>query len=87
MAGFRPRLATPMMLAILGRLKDRELSNLLSKLGFRSAEIEQIEEIPGEGHWRRKRSSPEKRPKLQSKPTSASKSFLSKSSLISGRIQ
>ncbi|MGB7493014.1 MAG: hypothetical protein WBR26_07165 [Candidatus Acidiferrum sp.] len=46
MAGFRPRLATPMMLAILGRLKDRELSNVLSKLGFRSAEIEQIEEFP-----------------------------------------
>ena len=28
MAGFRPRLATPMMLAILGRLKDRELNHL-----------------------------------------------------------
>src|SRR6266851_5438206 len=27
MAGFRPRLATPMLLAILGRLKDRELSS------------------------------------------------------------
>src|SRR6201993_2575718 len=36
MAGFRPRLATPMMLAILGRLKDREVGHLLSKLGFRS---------------------------------------------------
>lgn len=46
MAGFRPRLATPMMLAILGKLKDRELSTMLSKLGFRSAEIEQIEEFP-----------------------------------------
>lgn len=46
MAGFRPRLATPMMLAILGRLKDRERSSMLSKLGFRSAEIEQIEEFP-----------------------------------------
>src|SRR5271166_2115558 len=30
MAGYRPRLATPMMLAILGRLKDRELGHLLS---------------------------------------------------------
>jgi tRNA nucleotidyltransferase (CCA-adding enzyme) len=46
MAGFRPRLATPMMLAILGRLKDREVGHLLSKLGFRSAEIESIEEFP-----------------------------------------
>jgi tRNA nucleotidyltransferase (CCA-adding enzyme) len=46
MAGFRPRLATPMMLAILGRLKDRELGHLLSKLGFRAAEIETIEEFP-----------------------------------------
>src|SRR5258705_3404861 len=42
MAGLRPRLATPMLLAILGRLKDRELSSLLSKLGFRSAEIEGV---------------------------------------------
>jgi tRNA nucleotidyltransferase (CCA-adding enzyme) len=46
MAGFRPRLATPMMLAILGRLKDRELGHLLSKLGFRSAEISEIEDFP-----------------------------------------
>jgi tRNA nucleotidyltransferase (CCA-adding enzyme) len=42
MAGLRPRLATPMLLAILGRLKDREQSNLLSKLGFRAAETEVI---------------------------------------------
>ena len=42
MAGLRPRLATPMMLAILGRLKDREQGSLLNKLGFRSAEVEQI---------------------------------------------
>jgi len=46
MAGFRPRLATPMMLAILGRLKDRELSHVLSKLGFRAAEIETVVEFP-----------------------------------------
>jgi tRNA nucleotidyltransferase/poly(A) polymerase len=46
MAGYRPRLATPMMLAILGRLKDRELSSVLSKLGFRSAEIETVESFP-----------------------------------------
>jgi tRNA nucleotidyltransferase (CCA-adding enzyme) len=42
MAGLRPRLATPMLLAILGRLKDREQSGLLSKLGFRSAETEEV---------------------------------------------
>lgn len=46
MAGFRPRLATPMLLAILTRLKDRELSSTLSKLGYRSAEIEAIENFP-----------------------------------------
>ncbi len=45
MAGLRPRLATPMMLAILGRLKDREEGNLLHKLGFRSAEVEHILEF------------------------------------------
>src|ERR1700741_1764216 len=39
-AGFRPRLAAPMLLAILGRLKDRELANALSKAGFRSAEAD-----------------------------------------------
>ena len=46
MAGFRPRLFLPMTLAILGRLKDRELSNMLSKLGFRSAEIDAVESFP-----------------------------------------
>jgi tRNA nucleotidyltransferase/poly(A) polymerase len=46
MAGFRPRLATPMLLAIFGRFKDRELSSALSKLGYRSAEIEAIENFP-----------------------------------------
>src|SRR6267143_2058515 len=39
-AGFRPRLAAPMLLAILGKLKDREQANVLSKAGFRSAEAE-----------------------------------------------
>ncbi len=34
------------MLAILGKLKDRELTNVLSKLGFRSAEIDSIENFP-----------------------------------------
>ena len=41
-AGFRPRLASPMLLAILGKLKGRELSNVLSKAGFRSAEAEAV---------------------------------------------
>jgi tRNA nucleotidyltransferase (CCA-adding enzyme) len=47
-AGFRPRLATPMLLAILGRLKDRELSAVLSKAGYRSAEADTIVSFPEE---------------------------------------
>jgi tRNA nucleotidyltransferase/poly(A) polymerase len=43
MAGLRPRLATPMLLAILGRLKDREQSSVLGKLGFRAAEIDLLD--------------------------------------------
>ncbi len=39
-AGFRPRLAAPMLLAVLGKLKDREMTNVLSKAGFRSAEAQ-----------------------------------------------
>ena len=39
-AGFRPRLAAPMLLAILGHLKEREQANILQKAGFRSAEVE-----------------------------------------------
>ena len=41
-AGFRPRLSMPMLLAILGRLKDRELSSVLAKAGFRAAEMEPV---------------------------------------------
>jgi len=41
-AGFRPRLTAPMLLAVLGRLKDRELSGVLSKAGFRAAETELV---------------------------------------------
>jgi tRNA nucleotidyltransferase (CCA-adding enzyme) len=47
-AGFRPRLATPMLLAILGRLKDRELGGVLSKAGYRSAEAEALLGFPEE---------------------------------------
>ncbi|HEY1422211.1 MAG TPA: hypothetical protein VGF20_02070 [Candidatus Acidoferrum sp.] len=46
MAGLRPRLATPMLLAILGRLKDREQSSVLGKLAFRSAEIDSVLGFP-----------------------------------------
>jgi tRNA nucleotidyltransferase/poly(A) polymerase len=42
MSGLRPRLATPMLLAILGRLKDRERSSLFARLGFRSADAEKL---------------------------------------------
>jgi hypothetical protein len=41
-AGFRPRLATPMLLAVLGRLKDKEQAAVLSKAGFRAAETESV---------------------------------------------
>jgi hypothetical protein len=42
MAGFRPRLASPMLLAILGRMKDRELGSALTKAGFKSAEADAV---------------------------------------------
>jgi tRNA nucleotidyltransferase/poly(A) polymerase len=41
-AGLRPRLATPMLLAVLGRLKEREQSAVLSRAGFRSAESSEV---------------------------------------------
>jgi tRNA nucleotidyltransferase/poly(A) polymerase len=41
-AGFRPRLSTPMLLAILGRLKDREKAGVFSKAGFRSVEADAL---------------------------------------------
>jgi tRNA nucleotidyltransferase (CCA-adding enzyme) len=42
-AGFRPRMATPMLLAVLGKMKDRELNQALSKAGYRSADIDRVE--------------------------------------------
>lgn len=48
MAGLRPRLAIPMTLAILGRLKDRELSGALHKLGYRAAEVDAVTEFEQE---------------------------------------
>src|ERR1700736_4747486 len=47
-AGFRPRLATPMLLAVLGRLKDREQAAVLSNAGFRSAESSTVLEFEEE---------------------------------------
>jgi hypothetical protein len=47
-AGFRPRISTPMMLAILDKLKDREQTALLSKLGFKSSEIHALMTFPKE---------------------------------------
>jgi hypothetical protein len=47
-AGFRPRLVTPMLLAILGRLKDRVRGSLLSKAGYRSAEAGTVLEFDEE---------------------------------------
>jgi len=47
-AGLRPRLATPLLLAILGKLKDREQASVLSKAGFRSAEVTAVLEFAEE---------------------------------------
>jgi tRNA nucleotidyltransferase (CCA-adding enzyme) len=47
-AGLRPRLVTPMLLAILGRLKERELGSVLSKAGYRSAEAGTVLEFEEE---------------------------------------
>jgi tRNA nucleotidyltransferase (CCA-adding enzyme) len=41
-AGLRPRLGQAMIGAILGRLKPRERSSALGKLGFRASEVEAI---------------------------------------------
>jgi len=48
-AGFRPRLGTPMLLAVLGRLKDREQAAVLSKAGYRSAETDAVLGFAQEG--------------------------------------
>jgi tRNA nucleotidyltransferase (CCA-adding enzyme) len=47
-AGFRPRLATPMLLAVLGKLKDRELNGVLSKAGYKAAEVDKVESFAEE---------------------------------------
>jgi tRNA nucleotidyltransferase/poly(A) polymerase len=40
--GLRPRLGAPMIAAILGKLRPREQSAALSKMGFRQAEMEAV---------------------------------------------
>jgi tRNA nucleotidyltransferase/poly(A) polymerase len=45
MAGFRPRLGDPMLLAILGKMKDRELAGALSKAGLKSKEVDAVLEF------------------------------------------
>ena len=47
-AGLRPRLAIPMLLAVLGRLKDREQGAVLARAGFRSAEVDETLGFPEE---------------------------------------
>jgi hypothetical protein len=47
-AGIRPRIATPMLLAILDKLKDREQASVLSKLGYKSSEVHAILAFPKE---------------------------------------
>lgn len=47
-AGIRPRIATPMLLAILSKLKDREQAAVLSKLGYKSSEVHAILAFPKE---------------------------------------
>jgi tRNA nucleotidyltransferase (CCA-adding enzyme) len=42
MAGLRPRLAAPMLLAILGKINERELPGVLSKAGFKSADASAV---------------------------------------------
>jgi tRNA nucleotidyltransferase (CCA-adding enzyme) len=44
-AGFRPRLFAAVALAILGRLKQRERSSALTRMGLRSAEIRAVGEL------------------------------------------
>src|SRR5579864_220713 len=41
-AGIRPRLFAPVIFAVLGRLKDRELTSALNHLEFRAQEIEAV---------------------------------------------
>ena len=44
-AGFRPRLFAPVTVAIVGRLKDRERSAVLSRMALRPAELQAVEDL------------------------------------------
>lgn len=46
--GLRPRLLIPALRAILGRLKSRERASALSRLGFRSAEVQTVLHLENE---------------------------------------
>jgi len=47
-AGFRPRLFAPAVLAIVGRLKDRERSAVLSRMALRPVEVTAVENLESE---------------------------------------
>lgn len=47
-AGLRPRLFGPITAAVLGRLKSREISATISRLGFRSSEASAVLDLEGE---------------------------------------
>jgi tRNA nucleotidyltransferase (CCA-adding enzyme) len=47
-AGFRPRLFAPVVVAVLGRLKDRELSSVLSRMSLRPAELHAVQQLEPE---------------------------------------
>jgi hypothetical protein len=47
-AGLRPRLFGPVTAAVLGRLKSREISSTIQRLGFRSSEASAVLDLEGE---------------------------------------
>jgi tRNA nucleotidyltransferase (CCA-adding enzyme) len=47
-AGLRPRLFGPVTAAVLGRLKSREISATIQRLGFRSSEADAVLDLGGE---------------------------------------
>jgi tRNA nucleotidyltransferase (CCA-adding enzyme) len=47
-AGLRPRLFGPITAAVLGRLKSREISSTIQKLGFRSSEANAVLDLEAE---------------------------------------
>src|SRR5207245_8109273 len=57
----RPRLGTAMLLAILGRLKDREQASVLSKAVSRSSELESVLTFEEKAHDAQKQLSGKKK--------------------------